>query len=143
MKCINKYLIFGCAAIFLACSLDTQSTTNSSSSEGAVYFLKVESAVVFYNLGDQFNKQVDFKAYKYRSDGHIKKVPNELTTVYIDGDKVEEGATFNFYGSAIIRVEYQDLYDEYRAVVNNGNSPGGGGGGSSGQGGNIGWTWGS
>ncbi|MDR2490933.1 MAG: hypothetical protein LBD20_05975 [Spirochaetaceae bacterium] len=140
---MNKCLLFVCIAGFLSCSLDTQGTNNSSS-DGFVYFLKVESAVVFYNLGDQFDKQSDFKAYKYRQDGHIRKVPNNLTTVYIDGDKVEDNVRFNFYGSAIIRVEYEGLSDEYRAVVNNGNGLGGGGsGGSSGHGGSIGWDWGS
>ena len=123
--------------------MDTQSPS-SSSTDGHVYFLKVESAVVFYNLGEKFDKQIDFKAYKYRQDGHIKKVPNEQTTVYIDGDEVADDVSFNFYGSAIIRVEYEGLYDEYKAVVNNGNSPGiGGGGGNSSQGGNVGWNWGS
>ncbi|MDR2601079.1 MAG: hypothetical protein LBC53_01300 [Spirochaetaceae bacterium] len=111
---------------------------------GYGYFLRAESAVVFYNLGDKFNKLTDFKAYKYSNSGKVWVVPNENTTVTIDGLLIEEETEFVFWGRAHVVVEHAGLSDSYIAVVNEGGYGGGNtgnGGNGSGEGGGIGWEW--
>jgi hypothetical protein len=105
------------------------------------YYLEVSSNRSFYNLGDEFNKFQDFKVFKGRIDGSLRiRIPNEECIVSIDGNVVDPGIPFNFWGDTRVDVEHDGLTDWYIAVVNT-SGGGGGGGGGGGQGGDVGWVW--
>ena len=117
-----RFTFFGAlvCAVLASCGLigggDDEVVTQDAKD---LYYLEVSSNRSFYNLGDEFNKTLDFKVFKGRIDGSLRiRIPNEECIVSIDGNVVDPGIPFNFWGDTRVDVEHDGLNDWYIAVVN-------------------------